>query len=164
MGSFEDSLNRLRPEYSWLSFDIAADIEELCRNLVFEDHDVFDFYCFLNLRPAKEYVPLKGNKRRACYLIRSLSKYICIVNKEDVLVQLCVVERREVLQVRDIVVYWQTEIAKKCGITYSELCKHSTECQQEKMAGRNRSSNNKQFVDKLTEILQKYNQTNDVRA
>lgn len=163
MGSFEDSLNRFRPEYSWLSYDIAADIEELCRNTVFEEHDVLNFYCFLNLRPAKDYVPLKGNIRRVCYLIRSLSKYICIDNKEEFLRQRFA-DKKVLPQVKDIVVYWQTEIAQKCGIEYAELCKRSTECGQDKVAGRSQSSKNKQFVIELDEILQKYEQTNDIRA
>lgn len=159
---FIDLLNRCRPEYSWLSFDIAADIEELCRNSIFEESDVLDFYNFLNLRPSGNYIPLEGNIRRACFLIRSLSKYICIDNKEKVLEKLP--KRKEQLTDKDIVVYWQTEIAKKCGISYSELCKRSTECGQDKVAGRSQSSKNKQFVIELDEILQKYEQTNDIRA
>lgn len=160
-----DALNKLRPEYAWLSFDIAADIDELCRNVVFSESDAMDFYCFLNLRPTiGEYIPLDGNKRRVCYLIRKLSKYIRVDDKEEVLAQRGVNGRNFHLQERDIVVYWQTEIAKKCGIAYSELCKRSTECGQVKVAGRKQSAKNKNFVVELGEILQKYEQTNDVRT
>ena len=72
-----DALNQLRPEYMWLPLDIAADLEVLCRNKLFEEFDAVDFYCFLNLRPSMgNYVPLEDNKRRTCYLIRRLSRYI----------------------------------------------------------------------------------------
>ena len=78
-----DALNQLRPEYMWLPLDIAADLEVLCRNKLFEEFDAVDFYCFLNLRPSMgNYVPLEDNKRRTCYLIRRLSRYIQIDNKE----------------------------------------------------------------------------------
>lgn len=113
-----DALNQLRPEYMWLPLDIAADLEVLCRNKLFEEFDAVDFYCFLNLRPSMgNYVPLEDNKRRTCYLIRRLSRYIQIDNKEEVLTRQGKVQVKE----KNIVVYWQTEIAKKCGLTYGDV-------------------------------------------
>lgn len=42
-----DALNQLRPEYMWLPLDIAADLEVLCRNKLFEEFDAVDFIAFL---------------------------------------------------------------------------------------------------------------------
>lgn len=109
MVRIEDALNQLRPEYMWLPLDLAADIEVLCRNNLFEEFDVVDFYNFLNLRPSMgNYVPLEDNKRRTCYLIRRLSRYIQIDNKEEVLTRQGKVQVKE----KDIVVYWQRNSLK----------------------------------------------------
>ena len=134
-----DALNQLRPEYMWLPLDIAADLEVLCRNKLFEEFDAVDFYCFLNLRPSMgNYVPLEDNKRRTCYLIRRLSRYI------------------------QIVVYWQTEIAKKCGLTYGDVSRYGKECGYGKAVGRKQSQSNEEFVRQLDEILGNYDPTNKV--
>ena len=136
-----DALNQLRPEYMWLPLDIAADLEVLCRNKLFEEFDAVDFYCFLNLRPSMgNYVPLEDNKRRTCYLIRRLSRYIQ----------------------KNIVVYWQTEIAKKCGLTYGDVSRYGKECGYGKAVGRKQSQSNEEFVRQLDEILGNYDPTNKV--
>lgn len=47
MARIEDALNQLRPEYMWLPLDLAADIEELCRNKLFENSIWWIFITFL---------------------------------------------------------------------------------------------------------------------
>ena len=85
-------------------------------------------------------------------------QYIQIDNKEEVLTRQGKVQVKE----KNIVVYWQTEIAKKCGLTYGDVSRYGKECGYGKAVGRKQSQSNEEFVRQLDEILGNYDPTNKV--
>ena len=165
MNKLQSHLDRLRPEHNWLDYSICADIEWLCRDNQFEISDIIDIFCFLNLRPyVGPFLPLKGEKRRICYLINRLSEYVTVVNK---LASLQLVEPEtlvklsELQQNRLVAEYWEKKITEECGIDYSsEYIRHCTECGQRICGGRIQSKVNEKFTNDLNVILKKYEKTN----
>lgn len=113
-----------------VSLGVCVSIFQTCNGKQFKNMPASDFFCFLNLKLAKEKViTLPGEKQRICYMIYVVSQTIIPA---------------------DFAKTWIEGILDLCGISYEYYDKHRKD-----VVSINASKNNREFKEIIHEAMKR---------